>query len=343
MKKIRLVITLIVMCVCCSSCSNNCNLTTEQISKYSSGVVLIENIFYYKIQFNNGGSMYLKASAIDENNNVDISSLSNNEEDMLQGDDISAVFGTGFFVSKDGKIATNLHVVDPSIETDKNKVTSILNNELYNWKIYYEQQITIMTEQLAYTQDEIEIQDLENKIELAKQYCSALNVGFKPGGIEVVSNIIIYLNDTHEEYKDCIVISKSTDPIKDVALIQLKDKQTPVNAHVFQFADNISNQNYIKSLKVGKKLFMIGYNHGPDIAITKQGIEAQTTEGAITQSCDGNRVLYSIPTISGASGSPVLNSCGKVVAVNYASVRGTQSFNYGIPANYLKKLIDESN
>lgn len=177
MKKIKLIIALIVISMCCYSCSNNsCDLNTQEISEYSSGVVLIQNIFYYRIQFNNGEYIYLKGSAIDANNNVNVSSLSSNEDDMLSKDNMSGCYGTGFFVSEDGKIATNLHVVDPSIEMDKNQVTSTLNNLLYNMRLAYEQKITTLTELLSYTIDEIEIQNINNQIEILKQYCSAFNV-----------------------------------------------------------------------------------------------------------------------------------------------------------------------
>ena len=50
--------------------------------------------------------------------------------------------------------------------------------------------------------------------------------------------------------------------------------------------------------------------------------------------------MYSIPTLPGSSGSPVVNLQGQLVAINFAGINGTQNFNYGIRVKYLKDLIN---
>ena len=39
--------------------------------------------------------------------------------------------------------------------------------------------------------------------------------------------------------------------------------------------------------------------------------------------------MYSIPSLPGISGFPVINFKGDLVAINYTGLNGTQNFNYG--------------
>ena len=88
------------------------------------------------------------------------------------------------------------------------------------------------------------------------------------------------------------------------------------------------------------KLFMTSFNLGPTLALTKEGIKSQFNSGSISQRTN-ERIMYSIPTLPGSSGSPVVNLQGQLVAINYAGLNGTQNFNYGIRVKYLKNLIEE--
>ena len=90
------------------SCGNK---SAEEIEKeYSSGVVLVQNRGYYEIKLKNGVSFYF---------------TSYDEEDGLTGftterDSIEtySTYGTGFFVSNDGQIATNHHVVSNMVDDE---------------------------------------------------------------------------------------------------------------------------------------------------------------------------------------------------------------------------------
>lgn len=85
---------------------------------------------------------------------------------------------------------------------------------------------------------------------------------------------------------------------------------------------------------------MIGYNAGLVLANTKQGIKAQLTSGKVTQLPDGQRLLYSIPTLQGSSGSPIIDEYGNVVAVNFAKLGTTDNFNFGIPLARVEDFLN---
>ena len=53
------------------------------------------------------------------------------------------------------------------------------------------------------------------------------------------------------------------------------------------------------------------------------------------------KLMYSIITLLGSSGSPVVNLQCQLVAINYIGLYGIQNFNYGIRVKYLKILIDK--
>jgi V8-like Glu-specific endopeptidase len=85
------------------------------------------------------------------------------------------------------------------------------------------------------------------------------------------------------------------------------------------------------------KLTMIGFNLGPALALTEEGILSQCTSGMISQERE-NCYMYSIPSLHGSSGAPVLNQKGELVAINFAGLSATQNFNYGIKVKYLSEL-----
>lgn len=84
---------------------------------------------------------------------------------------------------------------------------------------------------------------------------------------------------------------------------------------------------------------MIGYNYGEYLAKTNSGIHVQFTSGTVTQEPDGNRIMYSMPSLQGSSGSPIVNEKGDVVAVHFAGSVGSDNFNFGIPFRRIQIFI----
>ena len=131
-----------------------------------------------------------------------------------------------------------------------------------------------------------------------------------------------------------------------VLVYRFQDKKTPEGKYIFEVPDDDPLEDYSFMESIAKffgsdkndKLYLTGFNRGPTLAQTKDGIKAQFNMGTVSQRAS-DQIMYSIPALPGSSGSAVVNHKGQLVAINYAGVSTTQSFNYGIRVKYLKSLM----
>lgn len=298
----------------------------------SSGVVLIVNEYYYSAKLNNLDVFF---TGVDEDG--DPTDLTTDEEEVKEN--CYECTGTGFFISSDGQIMTNRHVASPVIEKsevsknirkafkevfkdERDKLAKVWSqydgdtstqNEIYNeWKIYNDAYESI---------DEMSADDIE---------------------ITTHADLYIVYNDTHvvkaEDLKPCVTVAVSDDENVDLAIIQLKDSETPENTFIF----SLYPEEDEKDLTLDQRLFMIGFNAGTKVSKTKQGFRSQIYSGHVTQRSDGEQILYSIASLQGSSGSPVIDEYGYLVAVNYAKISGTQGFNYGIPSRLVRQFLKDN-
>jgi len=327
-------------------CEQNPPSPSELYQKYRSSVVLIKNEYYFEINFNNELQRYYTINASGEPNFYE------NEFDAAKN--ASLIFGTGFFISQDGKIATNRHVIYPESQEE------ILSDSFHNFYLELKNEIadyisdcegilssldsirrfyTLTNEQTQRLNDTII--STQNEIISSQNYLSSLSrfdkknifVEMKSVSLSIAFDNTFVTNAN--DFNECVPISIPVDSEIDLAVIQLKDKQLPARV------SNIVNLTYLKpegiKLNVNDEVYMIGYNYGLTIASTQEGIKNQFNSGRISQEGDNNKILYSIPTLQGSSGSPVIDKWGNLVVFNYAKIKETQSFSYGIP---VKKLID---
>lgn len=321
---------------------------TELYNEYRKSVALIKNSYYFQTTLDNGFEFYY---TIENNEPV----FFDEEQDAIANAGVS--YGSGFFISSTGELATNRHVVYPSQETTsisegindylndiKYKLKKLINeNQNENSKLadsyneYYEY--------LDYdkkTKLKDEYSDRKNKIIELEQYLE--NLDFNPNNTTTELKRIflgIALDDTHvtseNDFIECVAIKKSNIEEIDLAIIQIKNKTTPSSATKVFDLKNITSK---KELALNDKVFMIGFNHGISLANTGNGIKSQFTQGTITQDPDQNKILYSIPTLPGSSGSPIIDEWGNLVAVNFAKTGDFQGFSFGIPSLALNNLYE---
>ena len=333
-------------------------LTSEQIDdKFSSGVVLIKNVYYYTLSFGDDLDVYF--TGVDSDGDPIGVTLEENEIKT----DIS--FGTGFFVDKEGLIATNHHVVNPTVNVGN--IRSLFLSKLSSVSSQYQTDVNNMNvimgalvskiadaessyDRKRYTK---ELEELKEERDEKQNFISAVTqLHGSNCSLRCNSSIGVAYNNTYvtnmSDFHDCVV--RKGDEVHDLALIQLKDKQTPEKCHVFKVSNNKDNGSDIgnkklstknvKDIKAGTELFMIAYNLGPVLALTKEGVMAQVTSGKVAQDRD-DVIMYDIPSLHGSSGSPVLNKYGKLVAINFAGLDTEQGFNFGIKAHWLRELMNK--
>ena len=314
-----------------ASCQKKMN-SEEIYSLESSGVVLIVNDYYYSAKVN---SLEIFFSGVDEDG--DPTDVTTDEDEIKEN--CYECTGTGFFISSDGQIMTNRHVVNPKIDEDE-----VSKSIRKTFKELFKEEKDKLAKEWAQHEGDVNTQneiyqdwDLYNKAYESIDEMSA-------DDIEITTHADLYIvyNNSHvvkaEDLKPCVTVAVSEEDIIDLAIIQLKDNETPEGVYIF----SLYPEEKEKELTLDQRLFMISFNAGTKIAKTKQGFRSQIYGGHVTQRSDGEQILYSIASLQGSSGSPVVDEYGYLVAVNYAKVSGTQGFNYGIPSRLIRQFLKDN-
>lgn len=404
MKNILYIIPILGVLTCAFSCKEtpppppieiNSPQPSELYDKYKNSVVMVENEYYYTFEADKGTTYYYSPGS-------DFPFYTTYEDlDSI----ISKGTGTGFFISKSGKIITNRHVVHPDPDDFINDfkifktyidITLAAKIRLYNDTLQTIQNIItridslediypislpsdiILTMQrklsvkfsnnnLLFNSAKGLLQDIlldeHNKIYSFKQeintVLSAYEDLFNSNPILLQPKyknhkLKIQYNESYsnpDDFQDCRIIQVSQDPDVDLALINTIDQpKKNYNLTLFDFTEHNANvldnsasdiKAYLKNpVSINDEVFIIGFNDGGGIGRTMNGLQAQFTSGNISQRPSDNRLLYTIPVLPGSSGSPVIDKWGNLVAVNFAGMRNTQSFNYGIPVYKLYEFLN---
>lgn len=248
----------------------------------------------------------------------------------------TAMFGTGFFVSPNGYIITNGHVVNEFESDFEEKLPLLL--ELVNVfaEAYYETFNEPPSNELlnALFQEAVSAY-LTNKLRI-QDYSVDVYVG--------VGKVATGIGNIRKFYPARIVEATPFEK-EDLALIKIEVQHAP--------SLKISSDQ----VKVGETVWVLGYPGAVtfhELLSTSTMMVPTITKGMVSgyrEKTTGITVLQSDVNVNhGNSGGPMVNSKGEVVAVvSFGSVDPTGSgrevpgFNFFIPSKYVLELLSRNN
>lgn len=273
--------------------------------EYHSAVCWVYVQYGYKVYVDNEDftPMLCRFAEIE---NADVVHISG--DDLLSGPTASQ--GTAFFISNEGKLATNLHISRPWLfSNDKEELEDAVNKLL----------ALLATQNPILSRSKVEAK------------CVMQGMYAVPDGLPISESNAIEC----EEIKGCDDINK------DVAILQTKTRKLPTD--VKRIIDVEKSEMNEDALTEGRTIFTIGFPYGADIALDSNlDLKSQVHDGAVTQNRGDYEFGHDAETAGGASGSPILNDEGRLIGVHHAGmtgVTGAQGFNRAIKVKYLMDLM----
>lgn len=279
------------------------------------------------------------------------------------------LYGTAFFVDKQGNMISNNHVLQPwnspetidKINTDagniRRKIASILTTDIsedgYETFIasHWENASSEYHEDVDYDEGESGEGNGEEFVESTDSSVDSASTAvdiaasipqknyISEDEIEVYMktvDISVAVHNSSEEWLPSTIEKISEDPSVDLGVLQLTSKETPNTVvNIIDLQNAVTDD---QTLRPGEKAVMIGFPLGEDLAQTISGIKVQLYNGQISKESDGTKIQYSVTSTHGASGSPIFNNCGQLIAVNFSGVDQIQGYNFGIIARQINSV-----
>lgn len=295
---------------------------SELYTMYNTSIVMLVGQYHYEVTAGNLNPDILRSAGIPGKFQWDGERLIP-EGHSQYGEIIS--FATGFFVSKDGHIVTNLHVTKPWLFDN-----IIENIEGYCKDVFH---------QYAAKKD-LEIMVLGgNEAAMLDAYTSQIKVEGKLDGLLFIPNGKYF---STENVTRCRVVSAGDDINIDVSLVQSDKGELPRNSRFINVTDSMDVNE--TAIEVGKHMYTLGYPQGIGLQDLKseKGIQVLARGGSIIHASNDYQFGFDAASYGGASGSPIFNENGMLIGVLNSGSAKTQGFNYGIKAKYVKELIENA-
>jgi S1-C subfamily serine protease len=222
--------------------------------------------------------------------------------------------GTGWFMTPDGYIATNAHVVSDIQAGDEAAKKSLYDALLKELDQAYGKELARMSQsQIRAVLDAIKLVDFEKRAYVVLPNGDKLDYEIKQYG--------------------------KPGSGRDAAIIKVKTENAPTLA----IADS-------SKVQVADQIVVIGYPGVADMKVLldeKSQLQASVTDGAISslkRATSGEQILQiSAPITHGNSGGPAMNMKGEVVGLaTFGNESEIQGFNFLVASATLKELIKDA-
>lgn len=298
--------------------------TNEQFLQYNNVCAQIQNI--------NNQELYIPSQVIIDEKTGDLKlSIGQTSKELIDKTNKAGIYGgTGFFISNDGKLITNLHVVKPWLS---NKLTETLQNEFSK---RYAKYIDFLSNYNKLSQSGVAA-GLLNPSHMSA-YLSKISVKGVLDYVALIPNGEVFDPDNIIK---CRVLSAGEDLNKDVALVQTITKRLPTgDCTIVNVTDSIDTSE--EALTVGTHIYTMGFPLLTSLQDdgSENGIQLLARGGNITQIYNEYLFGFDAASSGGASGSPIFNSEGMLIGILNSGVKATQGFNYGVKAKYIKEMLD---
>lgn len=300
----------------------------ELYARFNHSVAMLVGIYHYEVTIGDlnldavNASLPVKAQIPTKllptkNGYQNVSSFSTKQ--LIDALDKKGMYGgTGFFISKEGYLVTNLHVVKPWLfDGEGERLQREFARAFPSYVEYLNNKYR--TNQFSAYLSEVKVQGVLDYVALIPH-----------GEVFDGDNII-----------KCRVISAGEDINKDVALIQTVSKRLPTgDCTIVNVQDSMDVSD--DALQVGEHIYTLGFPLLTSLQDqqSENGIQLLARGGSITQILNEYQFGFDAASFGGASGSPIFNDKGMLVGILNAGVTGTQGFNYGVKAKYIKDLLD---
>lgn len=253
--------------------------------------------------------------------------------------------GTGFFISRDGKIGTNRHIALPW-EEDLKAMKMTLEQFMAT---YREKAIKLGYDKKGYPilagRDGL-TQYISKKSQSVSDAKALINL-FKSSPISISGRLMSlsvgYPNrkySSESEWEPCQVLVESGNPEIDVAILQLNNRTTPPMKYIYEI--ELARCDARKNLQPQKEeLTTIGYparveqKDRGELLPTLHNLRCSKIPGEYDFQFQGEGK-------GGASGSPIVGEDNRLVGVLYAGYTVGSTYGIACQIKYMKDLYDKT-
>lgn len=302
---------------------SNTEWTQKQINaRYNSATVMLVGIYHFEVECGDLDPKLLNSIGIPTKFYFTKQGLEpyGQMTTLSSVTNIQSYEASGFFISKDGKILTNLHVVKPWLfDGLLEKVETLCRNML---ALYAEKRAGTALR--------------TGSVSGLSGYVSQLKVKGVSDGILLIPQGSYY---SPENAIKCHILSAGDDKNIDIALIQ-SDKQELPNSRCTYVNVKDSLDVTDNAHEVGTHMFTIGFPHGTDLQeVNERGLQAFCHDGHVTLVNSDYNFTFDATSFHGASGSPIFNDKGFLIGILNSGVE-KEDINKGIKGKYIKELLE---